>query len=48
LLDCDVPLLAMLLLYLFSTTGRNPKEVKLRRQLDQAWTAFRFSLSHVL
>jgi hypothetical protein len=35
-----VPLLAMLLLYLFST-GRKPLEVKLRCQLNQAWTAFR-------
>jgi hypothetical protein len=41
LVGCDVPLFAMLLLYLFSTTGRKPLEVKLRRQLNQAWTAFR-------
>jgi len=41
LVGCDVPLLAMLLLYLFSTTGRKPLEVKLRRQLNQPGTAFR-------
>jgi hypothetical protein len=40
LVGCDVPLLAMLLLYLFST-GREPLEVKLRRQPNQPWTAFR-------
>jgi hypothetical protein len=34
LVGCDVPLLAMLLLYLFST-GRKPLEVELRRQLNQ-------------
>jgi hypothetical protein len=40
LVGCDVPLLAMLLLYQFST-GRKPLEVKLRRQPNQPWTAFR-------
>jgi hypothetical protein len=34
LVGCDVPLLAMLLLCLFSTNGRKPLEVKSRRQLN--------------